>query len=169
MGVLHSLWGQRVVAALFTGLGGNDLRLLDGNASVVQSVAFGEAHIGITDTDDVWAGLRNGWPIGMSWLRHDAGDQGSGERMGSLVIPNTVALVKGGPNQENASRLCEFLLSAEAESMLAQSESHHDPVRDDVTPPDEQYRIQDPMTIDYALAASQMDEAVELALRAMRV
>ncbi|MFG0257951.1 MAG: extracellular solute-binding protein [Phycisphaerales bacterium JB043] len=169
MGVLHALWGPRVLAALFTGLGGNDIRLLDGNASVVEAVAYGEAHIGITDTDDVWSGLRNGWPIGMSWLRHDAGDQGSGPRMGTLVIPNTVARVRGGPNPENASILAEFLLSAQTESLLAQSDSRHNPVRADVAPPDDMYRISDAMEIDYALASAHMDNAVDLVLQAIRV
>jgi iron(III) transport system substrate-binding protein len=168
MGVLLHLWGEQAFTALFTGLGGNKLRLLDGNSTVVQSVAYGEAHVGITDTDDVWAGQRNGWPVDMTMLRHDAGNQGTGPRRGTLVIPNTVARIAGGPNPEHAATLTEFLLSAEVERLLAESDSHHNPVRQDVAGPAEQYLIYDAMDIDYSAAADKTDRAVDLIFRVLR-
>ncbi len=44
----------------------NNLRLYDGNSSVVRAVASGDVHIGLTDNDDYHAGLANNWPIAMT-------------------------------------------------------------------------------------------------------
>jgi iron(III) transport system substrate-binding protein len=41
-------------------------------------------------------------------------DQGPGE-IGTLLLPNTVALIAGGPNPRQARMLLEFLLSDESE------------------------------------------------------
>jgi iron(III) transport system substrate-binding protein len=108
----------------------NEVRLYDGNMSVVRGVAQGEVDLGLTDTDDVWAGRRNGWPVSMVF--EQPVKLPFGETAGTLVIPNTVALVRGGPNPEAGRRLVDFLLSPEAERVLAASESHNEPVNPDV-------------------------------------
>ena len=54
---------------------------------------------------------------------------------GALLIPNTVALINGGPNPETAKILIDFLLSEETESLLAHSASAQIPVRSQVTRP----------------------------------
>ena len=48
-----------------------------------------------------------------------------------------MARVRGGPNQESARRLLEFLLSAEVEGMLAASGSAQLPLRPGVVGPKE--------------------------------
>src|SRR5205807_8622228 len=48
--------------------------------------------------------------------------------IGTLVIPNTVALVAGAPNPENARRLIDYLLSPEVEAALAAGPSHQIPL-----------------------------------------
>lgn len=55
--------------------------------------------------------------------------------MGSLVIPNSVMLIKGGPHPEHGKRLIEFLLRAETEAALAKSESAQMPLRPGVAGP----------------------------------
>ena len=70
---------------ILEGLKANDIRLVAGNSTAVRMVATGQADVCFTDTDDVYAAQRNGWPIAMNPL-----DQGGA---GALVIPNTAALL----------------------------------------------------------------------------
>ena len=51
-----SIMGAAYYTAFLEGLAANNVRLLpSGNAGVVRAVADGEADLGLTDTDDVWA------------------------------------------------------------------------------------------------------------------
>lgn len=105
----------------------NNVRLLDGNASVVRAVGTGEIHIGLTDTDDVIAGKREGWPVEMVFEKRGRTPGGS-EYLGTLLLPNTAALVRGGPNAAHAGALIDYLLSPEAQHALAVSDSANIPV-----------------------------------------
>jgi iron(III) transport system substrate-binding protein len=46
------------------------------------------------------------------------------EGMGTLYIPNSVAIVKGGPNPENAKKLVDYLLSGDVEAALEKTGWH---------------------------------------------
>jgi ABC-type Fe3+ transport system substrate-binding protein len=46
-----------------------------------------------------------------------------------MLVPNSVALVKGAPHPDAAGKLIDFLLSEATERTLAASESHNVPVR----------------------------------------
>ena len=52
--------------------------------------------------------------------------------MGTLFLPNTVAVIKGSPNPDGARKLVDYLLSAESEKRLAESESHQIPLNPQV-------------------------------------
>lgn len=109
----------------------NDLRLYDGNSSVVRALSVGEIEIGLTDTDDVYAGLRNRWPVDMVLPKADPAKSSvvGLKTPGPIVIPCTVAVVKSGPNSTEAIRLADYLVGADAERALAASEAKHWPVR----------------------------------------
>jgi ABC-type Fe3+ transport system substrate-binding protein len=81
--------------------------------------------VGLSDTDDAYAAQREGWQVGMAYPRAGLG----GCAPGPMLVPNTVALVKGSPHPEAAAKLIDFLISERAERMLAASESHNLPVR----------------------------------------
>jgi len=83
-------WCQEIVA--------NKPLLLDGNSSVVKMVGRGEAALGLTDSDDISAGLQQGLPIAAVPLTPD-----------TLFIPNTVAVIRNAPHPDAAQRLFEFL------------------------------------------------------------
>jgi iron(III) transport system substrate-binding protein len=52
--------------------------------------------------------------------------------MGTLFLPNTVAVIRGCPNPEGAKKLVDYLLSADVEKRLAESESHQIPLNPQV-------------------------------------
>lgn len=105
------------------------LRLYDGNASVVRAIAQGEIEAGLTDSDDAFAAAREKWPVGFVYEGAEPESSGPGRGRGPLLLPNSVALVRGGPNPAGGKRLIDFLLSADGERLIARSESRNVPVR----------------------------------------
>jgi iron(III) transport system substrate-binding protein len=77
---------------------------------------------GITDTDDAMIEVEKGLPIAIVYP--DQGEYG----MGTLFIPNTLAVIKGGPNREPAHRLVDYLLSPTVEEKLAAGPSAQIPL-----------------------------------------
>jgi len=122
MGAVLAQVGPEKYRAWLEGLRFNGVRLYDGNSTVVRAVAQGEIEVGLTDSDDVYGGLREGWPVAMV-----ASGFGGGE--GALTIPNTIALVRGGPHPKEAAALIDFVLGAKVERMLAVGEARHTPIR----------------------------------------
>lgn len=169
---LLNLWGESTYRQWLQDLKRNGVRLVDGNAAVVQAVATGEAIIGLTDTDDVYSGQRNDWPIAMKLAQH-AFTSGASFSMidmtlaGPLLIPNTAARVADGPNEAEALELIEFLLSPDVERILAESDSHNTPIHPGVRASYPEYAL--PLTNiydrfnPYADIATDMNRAVEIA------
>lgn len=159
MAAFVALWGTEEAERWLAGMTTNGVRLLDGNSAVVRAVAAGEADIGLTDTDDVWAGQRHDWPIDLVYIRHD---EPAGSSLGVLTIPTTVARVHGGPNPDGASTLIEYLLSERVERALAESDSHNFPLRPSLRESFLGYEPPDPIDIDFARVVASMDEAMRL-------
>jgi len=145
-------YGPKRAREILRGLKANGVRFVQGNSTAVRMVAQGQADVCLTDTDDVYVAQRNGWPIRMNPL-----DQGGD---GALAIPNTAALVAGGPNGANARKLLAFLLSEKVESDLARSESHNTPIRPRLARQFPQYAIPKALKVDYAEVAGQMPAAM---------
>ena len=133
----------------------NKIRLVDGNSTAVRMVATGQADVCFTDTDDVYAAQRNGWPIAMNYL-NQGGD-------GPLAIPNTAAVIKGCSHPEEAADLMDFLLSEQLERMLARSDSHNSPIHPSLTGQFEQYVISKPLDVDYEKIADHLPMAIKTA------
>jgi iron(III) transport system substrate-binding protein len=98
--VLRQRWGAENWERWCRALAANQPFLLDGNSVVVKLVARGEAVVGLTDFDDVVAGQRDGFPILALPLNEEA-----------VLIPNSIAVVRGAPHPSEAKRLTEFLAS----------------------------------------------------------
>ncbi|MHB8900487.1 MAG: extracellular solute-binding protein, partial [Thermoguttaceae bacterium] len=98
----------------FRSLKKNDVQILSGNKQVALSVAAGSAVFGLTDTDDAIIEVEKGRPVALVYP-----DQGPGT-LGTLFIPNTVGIIRNGPNPENARRLVDYLLSPDVETRLAE-------------------------------------------------
>lgn len=144
------------VAAIFATLGDKEgMRFLDGlkanqvgivksNGATMRQVSEGGFAFGFTDTDDFnVAKTVKGFSVDAVYP-----DQGEDD-MGTLLIPNTVALVKGGPHPDNAKKLIDFLLSPEVEEFLAASRSAQIPVRDSVKRPSHVRRLGEIKVMDW--------------------
>lgn len=95
---LRFSWGDEPWRAWCKALASNKPLLFEGNSSVVKMVGRGEAPVGLTDSDDFSAGVRQGMPLAGLALDGD-----------TLFVPNTVAVVRGCPNPSEAQKLFEFL------------------------------------------------------------
>jgi iron(III) transport system substrate-binding protein len=126
---LFTLWGEERFRDWLIRLRDNGAVLLPGNAQVRDKVAAGELAFGLTDTDDANGALLDGKPVVMGIPDQEAGD------MGVFVIPNTVALIKDGPNPVEGKRLIDFLLSPAVEAMLAAGRGAQIPLRPGVQGP----------------------------------
>ncbi len=157
------LAGAAYYEAFLMGLAENRVRLLPGgNAAVVRAVADGEADLGLTDTDDVWAARAAGYDVQLVYPRHMLEGVPGG---GTLLIPNSVARVTGGPNPTEAAVLIDFLLDEQVERLLAGSVSHNVPVHAAVAAQFPEYAVPDPLEVSLSRSAAAMPGAIEQAMR----
>lgn len=161
MGALTAACGGEAFREWLTAMRAGGLRLYDGNASVVRAVAYGEIDAGLTDTDDVWSGQGQGWPVALAFESVDGTGPGLCS-FGPLRVPNTIARVRGGPNPDAAGALIDFVLSERVERMLAASDSHNAPVRPAVAAEFSAWAVPPGRTPDLASVARAMPEALRI-------
>lgn len=175
LAAMVALAGEARVEAWLSALRENGVRLYDGNASVVRAIANAEIDVGLTDSDDVFAGQRNKWQVGLCYEGRDA----EPERVdglasfGTIMLPNTVGLIKrpGGVSKD-ARALAEFLLSAEVEAILAESDSRNVPVRPALAKAqadkDPRTRVPEPASLDLSAVSRAAPAAAAIADRVLK-
>jgi iron(III) transport system substrate-binding protein len=126
---LFQVLGADRAKGWYQDLRANGIQIAPGNRDVARWVGEGRAVVGITDTDDTLEEIGDGSPVAMVFP--DA-DRPAGEKMGTLFIPNTVAVIRGGPNPDGARKLVDYLLSAEVQKRLAEGGSHQIPLNPEV-------------------------------------
>ena len=151
---LFAHWGAPRAKEFFRALRGN-AQVLAGNRHVSRAVARGTAAFGLTDTDDAMVEIDAAMPVAIVYP-----DQGE-DQMGTLFIPNTLALIAGGAHPREAEQLVDYLLSPRVEAKLAQGASAQIPLNPDVVVP---ARVETPRTIramrvDFTQAADNWAEA----------
>ncbi|MCP4640674.1 MAG: extracellular solute-binding protein [bacterium] len=149
---LFGLWGEEKAKAFFQSLLDNEVAVLAGNATVRDMVADGRYAIGLTDTDDANGAVEDGRPA--KWLFPD---QGEGQ-LGTLVIPNSLALIKGAPHTDEAKALIDYLLTPKVEAMLAGMRSIQIPLNPAVELPENVPALDSirTMSIDFKAVAEAM-------------
>jgi len=95
---LRQHWGDEGWRAWCHALQANQPFVVDGNSVVVRLVGQGQAAVGLTDSDDIAAGQREGYPIVAQPLNEE-----------TLLIPNAVAMVRGAPRPQTAAVLMDYL------------------------------------------------------------
>ncbi|GGD24840.1 extracellular solute-binding protein [Sinisalibacter lacisalsi] len=112
---LAAALGPDEALGFFEALKSGGARVVDGNAVVRDMVAAGRVPMGLTDTDDACVSIKKGAPVAVVFLDQEEGG------LGTLVVPNTVALIAGGPHPEEARLLADYLLSPDTEAKLIES------------------------------------------------
>lgn len=176
MAILADVLGRGPMGELLGAYKNNGLRLYDGNGAVARAIGNGEIHVGFVDSDDVFAGQREKWPIGMAFIKcpnpmakrvtRDNPQWAELQRVaktGTILLPNSVSRVRGGQNGKDAAALVEFLLSPATQRALATGESRNVPVDPELRaelatwlPPGD-----DIVDIDFESAAEIMDGAMQ--------
>jgi iron(III) transport system substrate-binding protein len=154
---LFAALGEEKAKEFFRNLKSNDAQILSGNKQVALSVASGKIAFGLTDTDDAIIEVEKGMPVAIVYPDQEPNG------LGTLFIPNTLAIIRNGPNEQNARRLVDYLLSPAVEKRLAEGPSAQAPLNPEV---DAKIRIQTPKTvramqIDFSAAADQWEAAAK--------
>ena len=95
---LRQAWGETRWLNWCRALAANRPFIEEGNSQVVRRVARGEAWVGLTDSDDIAAGRREG----LSVAALPAGPE-------TLILPNTVGVIRECRHPEAADALFDFL------------------------------------------------------------
>jgi len=138
----------------------NNATVLGGNKQVAQKVASGQFAFGLTDTDDAIIEIEAARPVAIVFP-----DQGDNQP-GTLFIPNTLCVIKGGPNTPRAKRLVERLLAEDIETRLAKGDSAQIPIANDVesrsrVEPESELKF---MKVDFPAAAKKWDSVAKTLL-----
>ena len=153
--VMGEAWARdffdRVVASNQEGT----VNLPESNGQAMTLVKNGALAWAWTDTDDFNVARLEGAPVRRVYPDQVAGEgvlMKDGAPLGTLLIPNTVMVLKDAPHPENARRFVDWVLDREIEARLAASRSAQIPVREDVPRPDHVGRIGDfrAMSVEYA-------------------
>jgi len=103
---LYTLYGQKEVSSTYEQMKMSGVHVLDGNGAVRDMVVSGALSYGLTDTDDALSAINKGADVSIIFP-----DQLPGEA-GAMIIPNSVGLIKGGPNLEYGQQFIDYLLSS---------------------------------------------------------
>ena len=146
--------GDEKAKAFFSGLKANNAQILSGNKQVAVDVAAGRLAFGMTDTDDAIGELESSQPVEIIY------PDSKPDQLGTLFIPNTLALIKGSPHAKEADDLAAMLLSPEIEETLAKGPSAQIPINRKVTT---KLRVETPATVhamkvDFEAAAELWDK-----------
>lgn len=154
---LFAHFGDEKAKKFFKALKANEVNVLSGNKQVATWVSRGQLPFGLTDTDDAIIEKEKGMPVEIVYPDQDE------DGLGTLFIPNTLAIIKGGPNPESARRLVDYLLSRPVEAKLAAGRSAQIPLNPNVKA---EVRVETPQTvkpmkIDFEKAAEKWDMAAK--------
>jgi iron(III) transport system substrate-binding protein len=108
---LFTLWGEDRAKPFLLAVKRNRVKLVTSNGEARDLVAAGDLAWAFCDTDDANVALEQKRPVAVVYP-----DQAG---LGTLVMPNVVALVKGAPHPEAARKLVDYLLSPRVEERLA--------------------------------------------------
>src|SRR5262245_6854684 len=151
---LFSVWGDDRARAFMDDLKKNEVRMTASNGESTDFVSSQQVDFALVDSDDAVSGKKQGKPVEL--IYPDQGPNG----IGVLILPNAVALIKGGPNAENGKKLVDYILSAATERKLAFADCAQIPLHMGVDTPPEVRRIEEirPMRVNYVELGRKMQE-----------
>jgi len=102
--MMYTLLGDKEAYKLFYNMANSDVNIVAGNSYVRDLVLATKNSYGITDTDDAIIALEKSNKIDVAFL-----DQKDNEK-GTLVIPNSVSIIKNCINSYNGEIFIDYLL-----------------------------------------------------------
>jgi len=155
--VLFAALGDEKAKGFFRQLKANGVQILGGNKQVATACAAGQIAFGLTDTDDAIIEVERASPVAIVYPDRKA------DELGTLFIPNTLAIIKNCPHPKAARKLVDFLLSPAVEEKLAACPSAQIPLNPSVAA---KPRVETPATVkalpaDFAAAAKQWEAAAK--------
>jgi iron(III) transport system substrate-binding protein len=153
--VLFAALGDEKAKEFFRRLRQNDIQILGGNKQVAVACASGQIAFGITDTDDAMVALDRAASVAIVYPDQQP------DGLGTLFIPNTLAILKNCPHPSEARRLVDFLLTPAVEEQLARGHSAQIPLNPaaKVTPRVETPQTVKAMQVDFPAAAAAWERA----------
>ena len=107
---LRQHWGAAGWENWCRALAANKPMVVDGNSVAARMVAKGQVAVALTDSDDIAAEIREGGKLKSLPV--------AGE---TLLLPNTVAVIRSAPHPSSAHRLFEYLQSRAVTEKLVQA------------------------------------------------
>jgi iron(III) transport system substrate-binding protein len=157
---LFAKWGDERALDFLRRLKDNGAVIAAGNSDVKDRVADGRVEAGIMDEDDAVVAVRENKPVAIA-----IPDQDGPDALGTPLMPNVALLIQGAPHAEQGQRFIDFLVSAEAEEILAESDAAQYPLHPGVAgprllPPLNAIRVIDVDSLEVAHRLPAMDAAV---------
>ena len=157
---LFAKWGDEKAIDFLRRLKDNGAVIAAGNSDVKDRVSDGRVDVGIMDEDDAVVAVRENKPVAIA-----IPDQDGPEALGTPLMPNVALLVQGAPHAEQGQRFIDFLVSPEAEKILAESDAAQYPLHPGVAgpgllPPLNAIRVMDVDYLEVAHRLPTMDAAV---------
>ncbi len=154
MTALYTVLGEERTREYLAQIKDAKVNLTSGNATLMRLVRDGKLAWGWTDTDDYNRAKQQGFPVQAVFP-----DRGEGE-LGTLLIPNTVAVLKDAPHPDAARQLVDYILSLEVERKLAGFDGAQIPLHAELKDIEHQLPLDklQPMQVDYAKIGAQIDE-----------
>ncbi len=164
--VMGEEWATKFFGDVAKGNEDATVSLPESNGQAMRLVGAGELAWAWTDTDDFHVAQVKGMPVRRVYPDQASGPgviEVDGEPLGTLLIPNSIMLLKDAPQAENGKRFIDWVLRREIEQRLAESRSAQIPVRDDVPRPAHVGKIGDfkVMKVDYAALGKSIGERTE--------
>lgn len=113
MAAIYAAYGENKAFDLYGAIAQSDIHIVEGNSAVRDLVGAGRLAYGLTDTDDALGAINKGLPVDIVFPDQDG--------LGTLVIPNSVGLIAGGPHPKNGQDFIDYLLSEEAIRLMVTS------------------------------------------------
>ena len=153
---LFAVLGEEKTKEYFRKLKANDVQILGGNKQVAQACSAGQIAFGLTDTDDAIIEVERAGPVTIVYPDRVP------DQIGTLFIPNTLAIIKGSPHPEAARKLVDFLLTPATEEKLSRGPSAQIPLHPAAKG---DTRVETPktvkaMAVDFQIAARHWDAAM---------
>lgn len=136
MGALSALWDDDQTRAFLDSLQANEVKVATTSWDAMQLVTNGQAAFALTNTDHADAAVSSGAPVAIVYP--DQGPKG----IGTLVLPTSVLLLRGGPHPAVGRRLVDHLVSPAVETELCRSRAYF-PLRTDAAATDGARRLAD--------------------------